>query len=136
MENTVNTQATNNETQENNKLIAEFMGLKLKGGGRSIFDEPNLNFFRVTEYEKDGLCPYCHNGVGHGRNIACYVLDTERLHYDTDWNLLMPVVIKCYEETDEQDSYWEAIYYSVADLDKDKIYTAVIKFIKWYNANN
>lgn len=130
-------QITNSETTENNKLIAEFMGLKLNGGGRSIFDEPNLSFFRVTEYEKDGLCPYCQNGVNHGRHIKCYVLNPEKLHYDTDWNKLMPVItrVTTLEEFQEQYEFNDLFWDTFTQLDINEIYQQVVSFIKWYNAN-
>jgi hypothetical protein len=47
----------------------------------------------------------------------------------------MPVVKKCREESNDEDSYWEAIYYSLVDLDIDNVYIAVVEFIKWYNEN-
>jgi hypothetical protein len=61
------------------------------------------------------------------------LLTKEYLKFDTDWNWLMKVVEKCREESNDEDSYWEAIYYSLVDLDIDSVYNAVVKFITWYN---
>jgi hypothetical protein len=93
--------------ENNNKLIAEFMGLE------EIYT-PLLNIYEISETE------------------TC--LETD-LAYHTDWNWLMPVVKKCREESNDEDSYWEAIYYSLVDLDIDNVYIAVVEFIKWYNEN-
>jgi len=55
------------------------------------------------------------------------------LHYHTSWDWLMPVVSKCREESNAEDSHWEAIYYSLEGCDIDVTYQAVVEFIKQHN---
>lgn len=144
------------DTLQNNKLIAEFMGINLKSSNASVFDEPNLKYFRITEYKRDGLCEYCHNGVSHGHNIRCYVLDEEKLHYHESWDWLMPVVEKIehglppFEDGNLinvtigptrycsiQDSNGELIEIITSEPTKIRtVYNAVVEFIEWYNENN
>jgi len=100
--------------ENNNILIAEFMGIN-----HLDYDKYINN---LKEMKAEGL--YFEQG---------YM--TSELKFDTDWNWLMPVVKKCREESNDEDSYWEAIYYSLVDLDIDNVYIAVVEFIKWYNEN-
>jgi len=100
--------------ENNNILIAEFMGIN------HLDDDKYIN--NLKEMKAEGL--YFEQG---------YM--TSELKFDTDWNWLMPVVKKCREESNDEDSYWEAIYYSLVDLDIDNVYIAVVEFIKWYNEN-
>lgn len=103
-------------TTENNKLIAEFMGLVRS----SVVDK----YWTKKDSE----------GIGFGQ--------LKELIYDTDWNWLMQVVEKieslgivveirenvCYIET-SQGNY-------TSELEETKIqatYKAVVEFIKWYN---
>ena len=140
-------------TIENNKLIAEFMGINLQGGGRSVFDEVNLKYFRKTTYEQDGLCKFCHNHVDHGHHIKCYVLDTDKLAYHSSWDWLMPVVEKI--ETfnhavtitqnictiracimgDSTVRAHQTGNYKTPDTKLYNTWLAVVEFIKWYNSN-
>ena len=105
----------NSETIESNKLIAEFMGAKPNKGG---------------EYDLYGII----EGIEDGEHEQHFFFRSE-MKFSTDWNWLMEVVEKCRVESNEEDSHWEAIYYSLIDLDIDNVYTAVISFIKWYNEN-
>jgi hypothetical protein len=100
--------------ENNNILIAEFMGIN------HLDDDKYINNLKGMKAE--GL--YFEQG---------YM--TSELKFDTDWNWLMQVVKKCREESNDEDSYWEAIYYSLVDLDIDNVYIAVVEFIKWYNEN-
>jgi hypothetical protein len=94
--------------ENNNKLIAEFMGFQYTSIGWYDAEE-SLDLKGDNTFDE--------------------------LKFDTDWNWLMPVVKKCREESNDEDSYWEAIYYSLVDLDIDNVYIAVVEFIKWYNEN-
>lgn len=134
--------ATENTVIENNKKIAEFMGITLKGGGKSVFDDPNLKYFRKSEYKKDGLCKWCGNDVSHGHNLNCYVLNNEKLKYHSSWNQLLKVVERIEGlETNKQFLDRESFnhYQKVLSLPIytpiEAVYKAVIAFIDWYNEN-
>lgn len=120
-------ETTNYETQENNKLIAEFMGAKANRGG---------------EYELYGII----EGIEDGEHEQHFFFGSE-MKFSTDWNWLIPVIKKIGDETnyelvisygycywnnegeqplgDFEGGYGDIIY----------IYNAVVSFIKWYNAN-
>jgi|TARA_R100000455_G_C6235176_1_gene95674 hypothetical protein len=97
-------------TTDNNKLIAEFMGME-----------------------------HCYRPYGDGfmevkENGSC--VELEDLQYHTSWDWLMPVVetIKdgayngiILEKVDEID------YRLIFDLRKENIYKAVVEFINQYN---
>lgn len=106
-------------TLENNKLIAEFIGGKMK----------------VENY--------------HGINIIEIdnkTFDLNGLKYHSSWDWLMPVVEKIWSITNNRGSlfYFEVndeltIYgkeESSMDSNKGNCYSAVVEFIKWYNKNN
>jgi len=85
-----------------NKLIAEYMGLKFDKGtmynmGYDVFGDGNL--YRTHE-----------------------------LQYHKDWNWLMPVIDKCYQE-----HMSKRIANAVMTCDIDTTYKAVVEFIKEYN---
>lgn len=133
---------TNEQITDGNKLIAEFMGIKLNGGMKSIFDEPNLKFFRITVYEQDGLCEWCHNDVSHGHNIRCYVLDTDNLMYQSSWDWIMPVVkrihdtigFKSMDECSERE--WQVSTHLTRmsiTADIETVWNACVLYIEWYN---
>lgn len=116
-------------TTENNKLIAEFMGLVRS----SVVDK------YWTEKDSEGI------GIGQ----------LKELRYDTDWNWLMEVVEKIesiiFDNNNSfnvtigstnycviQDSNGDT-YESVEDYGETKLlttYKAIVKFIKWYNEKN
>ncbi len=108
---------------ENNKLIAEFMGV------RNIDDTKYIE--NLKEMRADGL--YFEQG---------YM--TSELKYDTDWNWLMEVVERinntgrfevviqkgfCYV-SDESN---ELTLSCPASNTLEATYQAVVEFIKWYN---
>jgi hypothetical protein len=97
-------------TIENNKLIAEFMGLVES----SI---PNNYWTKKSD-----------EGFGMGQMVE--------LQYHEDWNSLISAVTECYSLDENNSEYYEAIYYSLADLDIEKVYKAVVEFIKYYNLQN
>jgi len=86
------------EIVKGNRIIAKYMNITLTGGTVPVFDSPNLKYFRLTTFEQDGLCSYCHNDVDHGHNIKCYVLDDSKLKYHKSWKALMPVIQKINNE--------------------------------------
>lgn len=85
-----------------NKLIAEFMGM---------------------DSFKDSLASL------HQGKINLDVDVHEQAQYHTSWDWLMPVVSKCREESNAEDSHWEAIYYSLEGCDINVTYHAVLGFI-------
>ena len=87
-----------------NRLIAEFMGLK--------------------EHEGSYYLPLYNSGD--------WIPDVE-LEYHTDWNWLMPVVSKCRCDSDSEDSHWEEIYYTLEECNLNTTYKAVVEFIKQFN---
>ena len=100
---------------ENNKLIAEFL----------VNNEGNLVKIRDGVYSTidENEVPDDH-------------LTINDLKYHEDWNQLIDVVRKCRLNSNEEDSYWESIYYSLTELDIYNVYNAVVEFIKWYNKQN
>jgi len=97
-------------TQENNKMIAEFMGLSIKEGVCYYTDEDDM-FPMGIEVEE----PY--------------------IPYDEDWNWLMPVVDKI--EDYLSDNVGKVGYFDecLISNDLDIRYNAVVEFINQYNKN-
>tara|TARA_R100000963_G_C4637253_1_gene101162 strand:+ start:774 stop:1052 length:279 start_codon:yes stop_codon:yes gene_type:complete len=90
---------------KDNKLIAEFMGYKTY----------EMNGYLNVEYADDNI-----------RTIQ----DT---HYHTSWDWLMPVAEKIYRERGLDDEIVLMIRDSVAELNIESMYKAVVEFIKQYN---
>ena len=98
------------KTEENNRMIAEFMGMQLTNIG--WFDnEDALKLPNTNDNTFDNLL------------------------FHTSWDWLMPVVSKCKMLSTNDNEYWEAIYYSLEEIDIHKTYQAVCQFIEWYNEN-
>ena len=118
-------------TQENNKLIAEFMGEKFTDGSGVV---QGLNYKLIEKKHGKG-----NNGF--------------RFH--TSWDWLMPVVEKInnsfveYEHNDKgivnglvkgKDGEWvddriNRVHNAVLQFNIDITYQAVVEFIKWHNLN-
>lgn len=117
------TQTMNNETQENNKLIAEFMGYIDNG-----CSEEGFLINPVTNYDEE-IC---------------------ELKFHSDWNWIMSVVEKI-ETLNYDFKILGGNWVIITDIDPDRnegeeiieiggkesklkaVHTAVIEFIKWYN---
>ena len=97
------------ENLENNKLIAEFMGMQ----------DTDLGWYDSVEAMSEYACQMV------GGNTF------EELQYDRSWDWLMPVVQKCYKIEDEEG--FDNLVDAVATLDMYSTYNAVVEFIKWYN---
>ena len=98
--------------QENNKIIAEFMGAKVTD---------------VKGLQKPIYYPIMGKSV--------YV---DKLKYHSSWDWLIPVVKKCLigeAETNRPDLV-SNIYESLVNLEIDLVYKDIIEFIKWYNQQN
>ena len=87
-----------------NKLIAEFMGV----------DIIPLEQFEV--------------GV-QSRRMEGYLL--EHLQYHTEWNWLMPVVLKCFEKEEEvKDDLIFKLNDALLEVNIESLYKVVVEFIK------
>jgi len=147
--------------EENNKLIAEFMGL-------SVIDMTTtcgccgveLTVGDETRYDKNYVC-YCDNnecsdGIATQGNILepCWwdesAVDENSMIYHEDWNELMLVVEKIenldikFSVTIKKDHCTISnifVYDPNIDINthgENKllfVYQAVVEFIKWYNIN-
>ena len=102
------------KTTENNKLIAEFMGIKY------VYDDKYIE--NIKEMRT--------NGVMFEQG---YMLS--ELKYNTDWNWLMQVVEKILNISLELDSM--EMYYNITDSIPciNLTYNECIEFIKWYDEN-
>jgi len=114
----------------NNRLIAEFMGVK-----------PVDGWYNGWELHKAGL-PFAYGAMGNG---------THDLKFHTSWDWLMPVVEKIERDILPDDSVITITYKDCqipvlvdefdiiitgASSKHEAVYEAVIEFIKWYNLNN
>ena len=138
-------------TQENNRLIAEFMGYEPKyilvdvdkyRGNHNLSDYPMAK--EDCEYD------ISHFSDRYGIPDDDMEIQEEELRYHTSWDWLMPVVEKiereymyavqpCWEhciidKAGENIEDFERI--EVDSSDKlSATYGAVVEFIKWYNEN-
>lgn len=98
---------------ENNKIIAEFMGFKLQ-------DNPNERWHGQWLAEP--------NSAWNNR--------IEILHFDSDWNWLIPVAEKIvnYCGDNNEDECIGRIMESLSHFDKEEVCTECVKFIKWHNS--
>ena len=92
-------------TTENNKLIAEFMGLP-------------------TEVFKSGKLNYNHNNSW---------FEEHELSYNVSWDWLMPVVYKILWLEDYEDESYEDIHNGLTNALLSQTYEAVVEFIKEHN---
>ena len=131
MENLHNTQATNTETQENNKIIAEFMGVKPRLISPDVYGYSDSPFFNCIHDTPEKVI----------ESISKYV------KYHSDWNWLMPVIQEIGNRTGyELCMHLEYSYWNNSGNDATgseyggyeniaSIHYAVVSFIKWYNEN-
>ena len=95
--------------EENNKIIAEFMGLE-------VLYRPNSNgFIEISDTE---LC------------------DVDDLMYHTSWDWLMPVVYKILWLEDYEDESYDDIHNGLTNALLTQTYDAVVEFINQHNNNN
>ena len=96
-------------TTENNKLIAEFMGLSIKDDVSYYTDENDM-FPMGIEVDK----PY--------------------LPYDKSWDWLIPVANEIIKSRDEQNADWDLtdLKYALQTTNIELVYKAVVEFIKEY----
>jgi hypothetical protein len=99
---------------ENNKEIAEFMGIP--------------------------KCDRCANCGSYKFGTAIYYTP-EEMDYQLSWDWLMPVVHKIHELTNVDDQHplreaGDKVVELPLRCDMQEVYESVIEFINWYNANN
>lgn len=102
------------ETIENNKLIAEFMGLE------TTLTHKGIKQYYQREY---------NSGMWY---------EEHELRYHLSWDWLMPVGQKCYKIDDEEgfdnmDWVYMRLVDAVSTLNLNSIYQAVVEFIKYHN---
>ena len=94
-------------TTEDNKTIAEFMGMQYGDDGTMCYDDAE-NTHPPTSIDS--------------------------LAFKTSWDWLIPVVQKCYKIDNEQG--FDALVDAVSTLDIDGTYSAVVEFINTNNNLN
>jgi len=109
------------ENLENNKLIAEFMGMQ----------DTDLGWYDSVEAMSEYACQM----VGGGNTF-------EVLQYDRSWDWLMPVIdkIKILVMEDDSDKLynseeWDNITHTLVQIEIKFVYKAVVEFIKQQNKN-
>jgi len=112
------------EIIENNKLIAEFMGMKFKDDSDYIET--------LKEMRSQGM--FYEQGMM-----------ASELQYDASWDMLMPVVDKCTQIGFRDQEFDNEIYLKWEEIFDDmgmflgnhieEVFAAVVEFIKWYNKN-
>jgi len=106
------------ENLENNKLIAEFMGMQ----------DTDLGWYDSVEAMSEYACQMV------GGNTF------EELQYDRSWDWLMPVIERCLvgeaEQSEEvSNTAIKNIYESICNQDIHFAYKSVVEFIKQQNQN-
>ena len=113
---------------ENNKLIAEFMGVfdKILSTG-NIHSWSDAPFYYTTEDTREKVI----------KNISKYS------KYSKDWNWLMQVVEKIENlennlknETREEFTQFQKVLSLPIYTKIEVVYNACVKFIQWYNKQN
>ena len=123
---------------ENNKLIAEFMGLKPKMESPDVYVFNDIPYFSVRENNPEDVM----NAI------------VKYSKYDSDWNWLMSVVEKIntidedrftvqifsmdtyiYDSKDRNFIIKTELIYNPDELIKS-VYNTCVEFIKWYNKQN
>jgi hypothetical protein len=98
---------------EENRMIAEFMGWK------------------QSDFSEEYMVP----PQGERWEWSAYMMHS--IKYHTSWDWLMPVVQKILNRDDQTfpDSYTLWVSDSLMYADIERVYSAVVSFLKWYNEN-
>ncbi len=100
-------------TQENNKLIAEFMGFTY---------EKNIGW-----YDNEMLMS---QDVYDNQDGNCF----DELKFHSSWDWLMPVVEKCFAKQEEvSDDLSFKLNDALLETNIESLYRVVVEFIKQYN---
>jgi len=106
-------------TQESNKMIAEFMGLELEETLEGLF-----------VYARKEQSPIKLN------DIRTEFYEVHELQYHTSWDWLMPVVIKCFEIFGNTDTIdYTKLNDALLTCNIDELHRVVVELIKQYNKN-
>ena len=98
--------------EKNNKLIAEFMGLDTE-----VFKSGKVNYYYYDKVSKQEI-----------------FLEAHELSYNVSWDWLIPVVIKCFEVSEQtNDDLNFKLNDALLETNIDSLYKAVVEFIKEYN---
>ncbi len=118
-----------NTTEENNKLIAEFMGFKT-----------GMTWLEDGEYETPhSQQKWVETGISCGwESVREFFPDEMKFH--TSWDWLMPVVEKCFTNQQfnagsEEDVLIMKLNDAILTVNINEVHKAVVEFIKWYNEN-
>jgi hypothetical protein len=103
-----------------NKLIAEFMGVDIITLEQFLVGVQST-IAQIKIGRKDYICPMTEG----------YLL--EHLQYHTSWDWLMPVAKKCINPEDNTEG-WDNLAVALTTCNIEKVYQAVVEFIKEYNS--
>ena len=110
------------DTTEDNKLIAEFMGLELDYDMVWLSAQDNSNLIYGRDYPEWADI----KEVGHTTYVKVHI------EYDRSWDWLMPVVEKIYSLGLENEPAL-LVRDALAEANRKDTYQAVVEFIKEYN---
>jgi len=91
---------------ENNKLIAEFMGMKTHHNDKDVLINKTIS----------------------GNEI----IPIESIYYHTSWDWLMPVVVKCFDIGDNDDMNFK-LNDALLETNIESLYDVVVELITKYN---
>jgi len=115
--------------EENNKLIAEFMGAINENGEYDLLGTTSLN--RIFEHTQ-----ILYFDIDSNDQFARHFFKPKEMKFNTSWDWLMLVVEKCYDCGELHNEEREGIIETFAGIiDIGSTYKAVIEYIKWHNAN-
>jgi len=110
-----------NTTEQNNRLIAEFMGMQDTPIGWYDNEEAFHSLLRTEGNTFDNLL------------------------FNTSWDWLMPVVVECFNRYDDiefmnndvfrADNHQFKLNDALLETNINSLYETVVEFVKWYNEN-
>lgn len=106
-------------TIENNKIIAEFMGIRPKSELDGVYSWSDMPFYSIRENDIDKV----------------WLGISEYVKYSSDWNRLMEVVEKIISLKNTYAQERQKVFNSISP-NIQTTYNACLEFIKWYNKQN
>lgn len=108
-------------TQENNKLIAEFMGAV----GSPMYNPIEWDIYITGFLDVDAN----HENAQH-------FYKPNEMKYHSSWDWLMPVVERCYQcDFEEGGDLHMMLNDAIMTINIKEVYKVVVEFINWYNEN-